>query len=113
MRKIVSQCQRFSNSGGRDAMLEGARMIPGNRCKYTIFIDNDLIVSEWGVRNMFCFQGGAFQECGTQSTCPPLFTNLYIKCPFLDYIAAFLHARVPPESMFPQTVECSYALAHR
>ena len=43
-------------------MLKRARMTRGNRHKYTISIDNDLIHSEREARNIFSFHGGALQK---------------------------------------------------
>ena len=45
----------------RDAILEGARLTPGNMCTYTICIDNGLIVSESAKRFLFPCEG-ALQE---------------------------------------------------
>ena len=42
-------------------MLEGVHMILGNRYAYTIFIDNNLIYSDWGCK--YClFPWGALQK---------------------------------------------------
>ena len=64
---LIDVSQRFSNNGacpsrGRDAMIEGMRMTPGNRYTCTIFVDISLIYSEWGARIFFRFQRGALQN---------------------------------------------------
>ena len=59
----------FANSGARplrearcnyDAILQGARMTPGNRGTFTTSIDNCLLYSEWGALNIF--HRGALQK---------------------------------------------------
>ena len=62
---LLDQC--FSNSGarpprGRDALLKGVGTTPGNRYFCLIFIDNDLISSEWGARNIFSYHEGCLAK---------------------------------------------------
>ena len=51
-------------TSGRNVMLEGARMTPGNRYTYIIFIDNlVLFYCDWGgARNTFSLDMGALQK---------------------------------------------------
>ena len=76
-----------------------------------------VLLRPWFQLNIFC-------RCGTSLLCgmqflttmdlktgghrehvSPLFTNSYIKYPYLGYIAALLHARVPIECMCPSLFE--------
>ena len=43
-------------------MLERVHMILGKRYAYTIFMNNDLICSEWGPRYAFSFDKGGFAK---------------------------------------------------
>ena len=43
-------------------MLKGAPMTRGNKYTYAIFIDIDIIYSEWGARNIFSSLEGGFAK---------------------------------------------------